>query len=52
MTINYNESIPNNIDLSSNRRLQRALESWQPSYLEWWNDLGPEGTIDYDVYLP
>lgn len=51
MTINYNERIPNNVDLSSNRRLQRALESWQPSYLQWWDNLGPEGTTDYDVYL-
>ena len=51
MAIDYNERIPNNVALPENRRLQRALESWQPSYLRWWNDLGPEGTQDVDVYL-
>lgn len=51
MSIDYNERIPNNVGLSENRRLQRALESWQPHYLQWWQDLGPEGTTDYDVYL-
>jgi benzoyl-CoA 2,3-dioxygenase component B len=51
MTINYHERIPNNVGLAENRRLQRALESWQPRYLQWWHELGPEGTTDYDVYL-
>ena len=50
-SINYNERIPNNVDLSENRRLQRALESWLPNYLSWWDELGPEGTQGYDVYL-
>ena len=27
--INYSERIPNNVDLSDNRRLQRALERWR-----------------------
>ena len=51
MSINYSERIPNNVNLSENRRLQRALESWQPNYISWWRDLGPQGTVDYDVYL-
>ena len=51
MAINYNERIPNNVNLSDNRRLQRALENWQPKFLEWWRDLGPEGTSAYDIYL-
>jgi len=46
-----NEKIPNNVDLSSDRRLQRALEKWQPEYINWWNDMGPEGFQDKDVYL-
>ena len=50
-SINYGERIPNNVDLSENRRLQRALESWQPNYLQWWSELGPEGSRGYDVYL-
>ncbi len=51
MAINYNERIPNNVNLSDNRRLQRALEAWQPKFLDWWKELGPEGTTDYDIYL-
>jgi benzoyl-CoA 2,3-dioxygenase component B len=51
MSINYSERIPNNVGLSENRRLQRALESWQPHYLQWWQELGPESTTNYDVYL-
>ena len=51
MTINYHERIPNNVNLAADRRLQRALEAWQPHYLRWWHDLGPEGTTHYDVYL-
>ncbi|NCV33463.1 MAG: benzoyl-CoA 2,3-epoxidase subunit BoxB, partial [Betaproteobacteria bacterium] len=30
---------------------QRALEQWQPNYLSWWNDMGPEGSQNVDVYL-
>jgi benzoyl-CoA 2,3-dioxygenase component B len=51
MSINYNELIPNNVDLSDNRRLQRALESWQPHYLDWWREMGPDGFQNLDVYL-
>jgi benzoyl-CoA 2,3-dioxygenase component B len=51
MSIDYLEKIPNNVDLGSDRRLQRALENWQPSYLQWWRDMGPEGSNGYDVYL-
>ena len=47
-----NERIPNNVDLSRDRRLQRALEQWQPRYLDWWRDMGPEGFQDlHTVYL-
>ena len=51
MAIDYIEKIPNNVDLGSDRRLQRALEHWQPRYLEWWKALGPEGFQNNDVYL-
>ena len=44
-------SIPNNVDLSSDRRLQRALEQWQPNFLNWWKDVGPEGFQAHDVWL-
>jgi len=50
-SINYSEKIPNNVDLSSDKTLQRALEHWQPGFLDWWQDMGPEGSPNYDVYL-
>src|ERR687893_1999651 len=47
-----NERIPNNVGLNSNKRLQRALEHWQPAYLDWWRDMGPQGFQDHhQVYL-
>ncbi|MCB9676693.1 MAG: benzoyl-CoA 2,3-epoxidase subunit BoxB [Alphaproteobacteria bacterium] len=51
MGIDYSERIPNNVDLSGDRRLQRALEKWQPAFLDWWMDMGPEGWQAKDVYL-
>ena len=49
--VSYDDAIPNNVDLSSDRQLLRALESWHPNYLEWWKDMGPEGFQNADVYL-
>ncbi|MBV8518109.1 MAG: benzoyl-CoA 2,3-epoxidase subunit BoxB [Acidobacteria bacterium] len=49
--INYDERIPNNVELSTNKTLQRALEHWQPRFLDWWKDLGPEVFQNNDVYL-
>ncbi len=51
MTVNYAERIPNNVDLSGNRRLQRAMEAWQPEYLKWWKEMGPVDTTDTEIYL-
>ena len=46
------DRIPNNVDLGGNKRLQRALEHWQPKYLQWWRDMGPQGFQDYhQVYV-
>jgi benzoyl-CoA 2,3-epoxidase subunit B len=50
-SIDYQERIPNNVGLSENRRLQRALESWQPAFMDWWKDMGPKGFQEKDVYL-
>ena len=50
-SINYNDKIPNNVNLSEDKTLQRALEHWQPNYLQWWNDMGPNGSNQMDVYL-
>jgi benzoyl-CoA 2,3-dioxygenase component B len=49
--IDVDARIPNNVGLADDRRLQRALESWQPRFLDWWNELGPDGFQDKDVYL-
>jgi benzoyl-CoA 2,3-dioxygenase component B len=51
MAIDYIERIPNNVNLHENRRLQRALEEWQPKFLDWWQDMGPAGVQTRDVYL-
>ena len=51
MAIDYQERIPNNVRLHEDRRLLRALEEWQPRFLQWWNDMGPEGFQARDVYL-
>ncbi len=50
-TINYTDKIPNNVNLGEDRTLQRALEQWQPNFVNWWDDVGPEGSTDYEVYL-
>ncbi len=49
--VDLNARIPNNVNLKDDRRLQRALEAWQPSYLEWWLEMGPEGFQADDIYL-
>ena len=51
MEVDYSELIPNNVDLNSDRALRRALERWQPNYIDWWKEMGPEGFQDSDVYL-
>ena len=45
------ERIPNNVNLSNDKRLLRALEHWLPNYMQWWMDMGPEGFQADDVYL-
>ena len=49
--VRYDDSIPNNVDLSSDKQLLRALETWHPQYLEWWKEMGPEGFQEAEVYL-
>jgi benzoyl-CoA 2,3-dioxygenase component B len=49
--VDYSQKIPNNVNLSDDRRLQRALEGWQPGFLKWWDELGPAGSHDYEVFL-
>ncbi len=49
--VDLNAKIPNNVHLNDDRRLQRALEKWQPHFIDWWKDMGPEGFQEKDVYL-
>src|SRR5512139_3856632 len=49
--IDYSEKIPNNIDLGQDRRLQRALETWQPDFLSWWMEMGPSDFQEDLIYL-
>jgi benzoyl-CoA 2,3-dioxygenase component B len=49
--VSYDTKIPNNVGLSSDRRLLKALERWHPGYLDWWRQMGPEGFQDASVYL-
>jgi benzoyl-CoA 2,3-epoxidase subunit B len=50
-SIDYESKIPNNVDLASDKRLQRALEKWQPEYLQWWHEMGPTDFEDKEIYL-
>ena len=51
MSIDYSQKIPNNVNLADDRTLQRALEQWQPNFVNWWDDAGPENSTDDEVYL-
>src|SRR5213080_1242502 len=49
--VDYDGLIPNNVGLSADPRLRRALESWHPRSLDWWRERGPEGFQSSLVYL-
>lgn len=49
--VDYQEKIPNNVNLHEDKTLQRALEHWQPNYVEWWKDVGPKDSHENEVYL-
>ena len=51
MAIDYQERIPNNVDLAGNATLQRALEHWQPRFLDWWREMGPSDFLEAEIYL-
>eukprot|EP01031_Cornospumella_fuschlensis_P015379 gene15379-18788_t len=50
-TIDLQALIPNNVHLGENRQLQRALEHWQPAFLNWWDEMGPSDFKAKEVYL-
>ena len=49
--VDLSEKIPNNVGLADDRRLLRALERWQPRFLDWWRESGPVAHQDHDIYL-
>ncbi|AZN70969.1 benzoyl-CoA 2,3-epoxidase subunit BoxB [Georhizobium profundi] len=51
INVAYDTQIPNNVGLSSDKRVLKALEKWHPGYISWWNDLGPDGFQESLVYL-
>jgi benzoyl-CoA 2,3-dioxygenase component B len=50
-TVDLNAKIPNNVELAQDKRLLRALEAWQPNYIDWWKEMGPAGYQQKDVWL-
>jgi benzoyl-CoA 2,3-dioxygenase component B len=49
--VDYSTKIPNNVGLSDDQRVLRALEQWHPGYIDWWMTMGPEGFQTSEVYL-
>lgn len=49
--VSYDTMIPNNVGLSKDRRVLKALEKWHPGYINWWNDLIPKDFQNSLVYL-
>jgi benzoyl-CoA 2,3-dioxygenase component B len=50
-TVDLTARIPNNVELAEDKRLLRALEQWQPNYLDWWMQMGPTDFQTRDIYL-
>ena len=51
LNVSYDTLIPNNVGLSQDRRVLKALEKWHPGYINWWNDLIPRQVQESMVYL-
>src|SRR6201990_2787959 len=51
MNVDYSTKIPNNVNLAEDRQVLKALEGWHPGYIDWWNDMGPDGFQQSLVYL-
>jgi len=51
VNVEYDTLIPNNVGLSSDKRVQKALEKWHPGYINWWNNLIPKDFQESMVYL-
>ena len=51
INVSYDTLIPNNVGLSNDKRVLKALEKWHPGYINWWNDLIPGDFQKSLVYL-
>ena len=51
INVSYDTQIPNNVGLSQDRKVLKALEKWHPGYLDWWNRLIPQNFQESMVYL-
>jgi benzoyl-CoA 2,3-dioxygenase component B len=51
LSVDLDSKIPNNVNLGDDPVLRRALEHWQPHYLEWWRDMGPSDFREDEIYL-
>ncbi len=49
--VDLNARIPNNVGLADDPKVRRALEHWQPKYLDWWREMGPTSFAGHDVWL-
>ncbi len=51
INVSYDTQIPNNVGLSSDKRVLKALEKWHPGYISWWSDLIPRNFQESLIYL-
>src|SRR5229473_2189318 len=51
VNVDYSTKIPNNVSLTEDRTVLRALEHWHPGYIDWWRTRGPDGFQEALVYL-
>ena len=51
INVSYDTQIPNNVGLSQDKKVLKALEKWHPGYLDWWNKLIPQSFQESAVYL-
>jgi benzoyl-CoA 2,3-dioxygenase component B len=51
INVSYDTQIPNNVGLSSDKKVLKALEKWHPGYIDWWSQLIPDRFQQSLVYL-
>ncbi len=51
LSVAYDTLIPNNVGLSPDKHVLKALERWHPGYINWCNRMGPKGFQESLVYL-